>query len=294
MLSRHGALLSIVYCIFLAIAIFLPLQTPVDGIDTILSITTFTFAIFLGFSTSIRATRLYSLRQLLRKTDAYFVAIYTLSKQLGPKVQAEMRAILDTALINQIDFYLPDYYRSMPTNIAVFRYISELKGKDDGQLSIINHMIEEGRGMLQNMKDISHLVRDRMLRIEWASLGLLALIIWVCLFALNTGTVLSLIVMPLVAVAIFLLLLIIYDLDNLTWQERRWIWLPLSELFLELDLVPYFVKDLFIEDRMEYKELSHLAAYRLGIFPHPYPDNRDKIIKLVKIKKPTKKVEYGA
>ena len=123
-----------------------------------------------------------------------------------------------------------------------------------------------------------------MLTIEWASLSLLSAIIWLCLFALNDGSIISLLVIPLVAVAILLLLMIVYDLNNLTWQERRWIWLPITELFAELDLVPYFVDELFLDNRLKEEEFRHLPAYRLGTFPRPYPDNRGKVIRLIKTK----------
>jgi hypothetical protein len=93
----------------------------------------------------------------------------------------------------------------------------------------------------------------------------------------------SILIVSLLSAVLVLLLLVLSELDSLRWQEKNWIWQPLSELFTELGLIPYFPEALFKEERLKIKHFEHLKKVRIASYPNPYPDMKGKTVKTVKL-----------
>ena len=133
-------------------------------------------------------------------------------------------------------------------------------------------------------KAVEHLVRDRMLFYEWGSLLTLSGIIWFSLLVISDGTPITIILVALLSTSFVLFLSLLQDLDNLSWQEREWIWLPLAELFLAIDLLPYIPQTSIQAGQIAPRHLRHLKRYRLAIYTHQYPNFKGKKIKIIKNK----------
>ena len=99
---------------------------------------------------------------------------------------------------------------------------------------------------------------------------------------MNDYSYISLVTIPFLCTALLLFLLFLKELETLQWQEQNWIWGPLSELFIELDLPPYFPEPLFQANRMDLKYINTLKEYRLACFPQGYPNKEGKYVKLIK------------
>jgi len=280
--------LSIYTELFLAFIVLLALSMNIEGqgindfVKLILTISTFLFAITLAFSTANRHTRLNSIRHTLRNDDAVLLSIYRSSKIFGKKTADQCRNYLDKYIVKSIDHVLEDFEESTPEFLQLYEFILNLKPKNEPQKVAKSQMLDDARDSMKNQKEVIYWVNDDMQNFEWISLiALCATIIW-CLFYINDGTFFAMFVIPVLGVSLILLLLVVRDLNRLMWQENRWIWEPLTQLFQEIDLLPYYTDELIRHDRVKEKDLKKLKAYRVGYFPNTYPDNSGKTVKTIK------------
>ncbi len=132
----------------------------------------------------------------------------------------------------------------------------------------------------KNRKQVEALVRRSMLRFEWAILLTLLAVILFCLFSLNNGTAVSIITTTLLSSAAITLVFVLKDLDSLRWKEEYGIWDPLGDLFLELDLLPYYPKTVLDTGRTRLKKGQKV---RIAEYPNPYPDITGKKIKIIEV-----------
>jgi len=280
--------LSIYTELFLAFIVLLALSMNIEGqgindfVKLILTISTFLFAIILAFSTANRHTRLNSIRHTLRNDDAVLLSIYRSSKLFGKKTNDKCRKLLDDYIIKSIDHELEDFEKSTPEFLELYEFILNLKPKNEPQKVAKSQMLDDARDSMKNQKEVIYWVNDDMQKFEWISLiALCSTILW-CLFYINNGTYFAIFVIPVLGVSLILLLLVIRDLNRLMWQESRWIWEPLTQLFTEMDLIPYYTDEIVENDRVKEKDLKKLKAYRVGCFPNPYPDLTGKKVKTIK------------
>jgi hypothetical protein len=160
-------------------------------------------------------------------------------------------------------------------------FVLQLKPRTSLQKEAQKKIIDNVRTILQHRKRIIYNVHNKMFIFEWIALLGLYIIFIVLMFQLNDGSGLAMLILPILATVLTLLLLILQNLNNLRWQESSWIWKQLSNLFLELDLLPYFADEIIYKKRISKKHLNRIKKYRIGIFPYKYPEVRDKKIKIV-------------
>ena len=85
-------------------------------------------------------------------------------------------------------------------------------------------------------------------------------------------------VIVLLAVALSTIVLVLRDLDHLMWKEGAWIWDPLTNLFEEIGLLPYYPDDVVVRQRFKIPEGK---KYRMATYPKPYPDMSGKTVEIV-------------
>jgi hypothetical protein len=270
--------LVLAFVIFLGFAYFIKGKGLNDFIITILSVSSFIFGIILAFSVSGRNSRLTGIKEKLREQDAILLNVYMLSKELGREITTKIRERIDAILITQIDYELIDFDKSLKEVEKLYSFVEKIKAKKKSQELIIKKMFGDMENLLKINKEVSYQADDKMMGYEWASLLILGAVILFCLFYINT-TALSLWIVSILSTAIVLLLFVLEEIDSLVWQEKDWIWQPLSKLFLDLGLIPYFPVDLFDEKRIDLRKLYELKKIRVATYPKPYPDmSRKKVV----------------
>ena len=264
--------------IFSLIAIFIHGTGTSDLIITLLSVASFLFGIFLAFAIANRQSRFNSIRMSLRKDDALILSIYKLSASFGTEVQSKCKLLIDDFLINSIDYELIDYDKSVDKFNKLFDFFLGIEPKTEVQKIIYDNIISALRDSTNNKKELIHWLNEKMLNFEWGSLLILAFVILVSLFVINNNSFISVLITVLLGTSLILFLLILRSLDNLRWKEDAWIWIPLTELFIEIESMPYIPK-VVIERGIKLKKG---ITYRVVEYPYPYPDFSDKKIKIIK------------
>ena len=224
------------FIIFLVATKFIHIDIPSETADTILAISTFTFAIYLGFAVANRNSRISVIQMSLRRNDVHLVNLYHFSKGLGEKVTRTIQKSIDRYLTRQFDYKLKDIEMTMPELVMLRNTVIALKPTNTKQTELYSRMLFHIEEITLNHKEIIRNMRDTLMWYQWGVLYLLAAVIWMSLIYINDGTTFSTIFISFLSVAILLLILILHSLDNVTWLERVWIWKPIKELFLELDL----------------------------------------------------------
>ena len=279
--------LLIIFIAFLILAFYLKTNVESEFIKATLGISSFIFGIVIAFSTANRHSRLNLIRQFLREQDAILLNIYLLSKKFGKEVTENVRKKIDEFLILQLDYKLPDFEMTFPPLKDLYNLLEKMVAKSKLQDKIRECVIENLYDLIKIHKQVSYQAKAKMMSYEWLSLLILGGTIIFCLFYFNDGSIVSVIITALVSTSLFFLLLILRELDTLQWQERRWIWRPISLLFLELDLIPYFPEDLFKDGRIKSKHISYLQKVRIARYPNPYPDMSGKTVEVVEVSKIT-------
>jgi ABC-type multidrug transport system fused ATPase/permease subunit len=275
--------LCIAFIVFFLISLFLPGNGDSNLIEIILGAATFLFGIILAFSTANRHARFSAIRQGLREQDALLLSIYELSKVFDKKISEEIRSRIDALLMVQVDYKLVDFDKCVKKIEELYYYIEKIKVKNSNQERSLGFMFENAENLLKIEKEVSYHVKDRIMPYEWISLLVLSGVILFSLFYLMESNTISVIVIPLLSTTLILLLLVLEELDSLRWQEQNWIWDPLSNLFIELDLIPYFPEALFLQKRLKLESLKEIKEVRIAKFTNKYPNLEGKTIEIVKL-----------
>lgn len=269
------------FVLFIFVALYFPkLEYDQSLINLALSLTTFTFAIFLSFSIARLHTRLSNIRTLLREDDASIVTIHVYMKLFGKKERQKFLALVDAYLMAQLDYRLIDLSRTYPQLESLHLFLASLRVRSQKQEALKDRVLELADDMEKRHRIVVVHIRDSMLSYEWISLLVLASTTWFMLLLVNNGTGMMTVILGLIATSLVLFLAILQDLNNLSWQERSWIHEPLSRLFVSLGLLPYVPVSITKLTKRSY--LNTLETYRIAIYPNPYPDMRGKKVKIVK------------
>ena len=276
--------LVLAFIIFLILAFLVKGGGLSDFIKTSLGTASFLFGIILAFSIANRHTRLGAIRSSLREQDAILINIYYLSKTFGNSIVNKVRELMDNLLISQIDYKLEDIGIESPKRLKVlYLFLEKLKSKSNVQKEAKGKILGGLEQLEKTQKEVEYQIKNEMMFYEWISLLVLGGVILFCLFYINVASFTSVIVITFLSTAVVFLLLVLNELDSLTWQERNWIWGPLSKLFEELDLVPYFPEGVFSNGRIKLDQFE-LKKVRIAHYPNLYPSTKGKKIEIVKVR----------
>ena len=278
-LSSNGVIFAI-FIIFTVICFAFRGSGPDISIQILFSVASFLFGISCGFSISNRYTRLNRIKDYLKENDAIMHFLYRSSPVFGSKVQKEIQKLIDEHLIEQIDYYLIDFHKSGKTFLDLFNYLVNLKSSNKEQETLYDKYIDLLDDMTKNRKMVEVLVRSRIQKFEWASLGSLLVLIIFCIIFLNTGEFFITVASILLATSTTILFMMLLDLDTLHWKENSWVWGQLEDLFHELDLLPYYPEKVIQDGRTV---LTKGTEIRMVTYPNPYPNIEGKNVRVKKI-----------
>lgn len=247
----------------------------------LISTATFLYGIFIAFSIFSHQNRLSRVRELLRTDDAYILSIYRQSAVFGEKTQAQILELIDEYLMSQIDYRLgDDYHDSTAKYRELSTFIINLKPETEAEKLQYQNLVTLASNANTTRKLVGTLVKERTTNLEWFSIVSLHALIAYLIFSFNTGTVVSAILSTAVVSTGAVMLIVLYQLNTLSWQEDKWVWAPLSNLFLDLNLLPYYPDVVVSEKRAKIKPGSKV---RICHYKHPYPDMRDKEVKVIEV-----------
>lgn len=246
-----------------------------DSTDALLSAASFLYGILIGFAITKSQDKLKTVNDLLKMDEANLLSIYRLSNNFGEESSQHIKKLIDDHLIEQIDYRLIDFEKSGESFQRLHKHVLLLKPENIHLGHTYSQMISLLSQMSRNRKRVETTIHDRVSGFEWASLIALWVLSIALILDLNTNSTFSVIASVTLATVATLLLLVLRDLNTLRWNVQDWIWEPLHNLFLSLDLLPYYA-----EGVLRYGEAKPPAGSRIrvGHYSKPYPDMTGKTV----------------
>lgn len=266
-----------VFSVHLAVSRRVSLPEAGGRYELLLGVAYFVFGILVAFAIENARSGLLRVNELLKAGDADLVSIYQLSASFEADVQAEFREVIDAHLQDQIDFRLVDFERSTPSFLALFERVRELEPTSTREEITYDHLLGICTAASERRKQLEALVRQRVSPVEWVTLLALLAALWGLMLAANGGPIVSGLLGGVLVASLAGLLVLLQHLDEFRWQEGEAIWNPLHNLFLALDLLPYYPLDAVRTGRLD----PPTGRVRFVDYPHPYPDMSDKTIEVV-------------
>lgn len=270
--SIKGSVLALI--IFALLSIIIPGGQHAGSVETILTISTFLFAIIAGFHISRLNQRYNDIRELISIEDAYFLSLYRTAKIFGQEFTDNIIEKIDEYYITSFDSEIADYYKqTAPCLAQIYEILYGIKEKSNdstyaSMVSILS-IIEEKR----NKNSV--ISQEKINAGQWAVLILLAITIVFCLFYLNTNLFYSQFLLVLLATIQVLVLLTIRDLQNLKLGGKIMPVLESGQEVLEsMGKLRYYNQKLIEQIKIP----KHIKTYRFGLHK-PGEKTRIKIVK---------------
>lgn len=263
---------------FLTIALFYGGHGLSDSSKILLTVTSFVFGFYINSLLTQSRNRHAKVVEALREEGGYIKAIYYMTSGVFPRevIDAE-REIIDEYLMAGMDYKVVDYVESSSHFRNLFDHIMKVSPDTKQQEVAWGHLVLILGEISKNRNRIEALVKERVSSFEWMTLTILLTLVIYFVYSLNSGSLVSIIITSFIATSLTMLIIILHGLDSLRWKEDKWFWTPLEELFLGLDLLPYYPKILVDTKRLKLKKRQPV---RLADYPNPYPDMSGRIIKI--------------
>jgi hypothetical protein len=269
----------VAFVIFVLVAFFVSGGNPSSSeIQLILTISTFLFAIVVGFYLSRYNTRYDTMRDLISSEDALFLTLFETVAFLGKKYQDAFRELIDKYYMIAFDFPLGEYYKH--NAMYVHLMYEELNKITDFSNEKAKDVFDDILGLLRdiehNRNTSSVLSQERITKGQWTILLLLGGIVLFSIFFLKTDVLHSQIVTVLLATVLVLILLVIRDLQNFRLGGKELVGESGQEVFESIGKLRYHNRRYVEEGIVSVPE--YIKEYRLGVH-EPGSEPRIEIVK---------------
>jgi hypothetical protein len=266
--------------VILVVASLYPFDTENTFVSVALSVSTFLFGIFVGFSISDRHNRMEKIRMNDSSERSNLVSIFHLSKSFSLKNHSKILKYLDLYLMSILDHTIWDFYKTENDFNKIAGVVDEWKfdGKNSKKVTCYRELIKRIADIRLVRGETAEVINDRISKFEWAIFLFLGTVILASLLLLNTGNMVSISLILALSAAVIFLTYFLYSLDSLSWKAESRIFEPYAETFESMGLTRYYPESLIKEGRVRnYRKVKS----RIGVFKNPYPDfSGKKIISL--------------
>jgi hypothetical protein len=260
-------------------ALSFAIEAPLDAdhlsvglLAALATVATFLFGVLLAFTIDRTRQRLAAVHDFIRRGDANLLTIHQLV-DVFPDDRDEVRALIDTQLMAQIDYRLAEFSQSTPTFLALSSRVIALGPTTPQQETAYYHLLQQADDMSMSRALMEAAIGQSLSRLEWTTLLLLLAVMIAIIITLPHGSIGAAIVAGVLSGTLVTLMTLLRKLDRLLWHERASIWEPQSRLFQNLGLLPYVPRHVIDAGRF-----VPSGRVRVVDYVRPYPDMTDKVI----------------
>jgi|GEM_PF-4302724 len=251
-----------------------------DNLNVVLSVSSFIFGFYIILAVTRAKEKQDSIRRQLRLADGLFVSCNIEMKVFPVETRKKFLKKVDNYLISSVDYKLSDIEKTGSSFYELYEYTTNsIKPNNDMQKNSIKRICGSLYELTKERTLLEVLSKNKSSKLEWGLIISLFIVILFLILNLNiSGVSGSLLIATLVS-SLWSILLILYRYDNLTWQESRWVWEPLTRTFMLLGLKPYYGEYLIKQKRFK---IPKGIDYRLAHYPNPYPNMEGKVVEEIK------------
>jgi len=245
---KINQILFLVILIFFLMAVFLPTGQENEMINTILGVAGLLFAILIGFFITDLWTRSQKIRDNVAVEvsglQTYYLFVKIMARFPGHKEWARReRELIDNYVRKFFEVEWNDYGKIDPYFNKIIESLKEV-----GELKT-NNEVETYTNMLPLLNEITTsrekmfmYGKDKLSKAEWIVVLSLASILLFSMFYLNTGQLSSIILTGTLSSAVAVLLLILRDLNNLSYGEEMVSFEPYETIFDVIGKPRFYLK----------------------------------------------------
>jgi hypothetical protein len=248
------------------------------------SIATFLFGVLIAFTIGRTRERLVLIQNLLAQGNAGLFAIHQMMEVFEEPQRDQVRHLVDSHLIDQVDYRLIDYHRASPSFRHLTSAVYALRPQTDEQKEVYRELVGLCIEMTKDRALIEAATGQSMSLIEWSGLSLLFIILLGLISVLPGGAIVGSLAAGVLAGTLWTLMSLLRKLDLLRWHERVAIWEPTTRLFRSIGMDPYVPKEVI--DSGRYRPTGRI---RVVEYQGPYPNRKSKAIRVEELG-----VDHGA
>jgi hypothetical protein len=272
--STKGSFVALV--ILTILGFLLPIQKPIEGLNLVLTVTTFLFAILVGFDLSRLYSRYTNVRQAIAEEDARMLSFFAKSKIYGKQFSNKIKKLISRYYINALDFGIwksEGYYYKATAKYFLSLYDEMEKIKKHCHEGTYESMLDDLSYAEAARNKSSVFIYSQVSLRKQYFLFILSFIILFCLFFNVRGLELySKIITILLSSSLVLIILILRDLNNFMLQSKG-VTVESRQEVLEFIGEPRYYNKLNIKRGYTFVP-KEVKEYRLGLHK---PGQKQKI-----------------
>jgi hypothetical protein len=250
-----------------------------DKLGAYLAVISLLYGIFLAFSIYNQHGRLALVNEMLKQHEGNLYSLYVQSAVFGIHAQDRMRVLIDEYLVAELDYRLDDFNLTTPEFRKIYDYVLSFEPKGEKQSVVFEIMLGCLSESSQLRKQVETSVRQRMTKLEWFSISALLGLLSYTMAIISDVSISGMVIVFVTVLTAIILMVVLWQLDTLKWQAERWIWQPLHDLFVSMDLLPYYPEPAIRSGEVHVKKGEDI---RVAYYNNPYPDITDKEVRVTK------------
>lgn len=255
----------------------LPLYTLTFDISIVLSVVSLVFAVLVGFFIATATTNYLNLQSLVVREDTALISIYQFIQIVSPPLSQRFAEVVDVYSTLSLHFDFTEYVAKTRAEFNdVITVINQVVPVDQKGFELFASLHAKKSELTQVRQDIT-LAADRIVTWRhWLVLLLLSAVIVTLLLSLRDGALLTASVVGVISLAIYVVLNILYQVDNNIFLEEKLAYQNTQEVLRAINVSPYFP-----EESIGMGRVSKLSGeYRIGRFKD-YPHSMEREVRLV-------------
>src|SRR3989339_734192 len=251
----------LVPAIIIAAAFFVPRFELSFDTSNLLSMVTFLFTIVIGFFIASATSNYLGLQSLIVQEDSALIGIFSLGCLIEPKKKKALVEVIDRYLIACLEFDFSSYVPGTRKEFKELIQVVDSIKPDNNEFSSLIQNLHDKKSVCVQSRQGALLAARRVVRpIHWLILVLLTFMIFVLLFILRDSSLLSGLVIGILAVAAYLLLDLLYEIDTNVFLDDIMTYVDVEQVFHVIGRPAYYPK--FAFQRSGFRPES--GTYRVG------------------------------
>lgn len=261
------------------LAFIVPIYEVSFDISTLVTSASLLFAILLGFFIATATTNYMNFQTLLAEEGSGLIMLFNLGVLVQPSAREKIAEVIDSYAIATLDFSLTDYiYNTRKEFSEIIEVVDSLEPPDEQKrrIAALSYMHETKSNVLKARESITFTAPQVTSGNHWFIIIAITIVLTVLLFTLRDGNLLASVIVGLLTATLYLILLLLYEVDANTFLEEQLAYSDVQKIFWSIGRLPYYPA--YAIKNGAVKEPK--GEYRVGVYDN-YPTSTKKTIKRV-------------
>lgn len=233
----------IVSILIINLSIFLPLYKLSFDDSTMLTIVSLIFAILVGFFIATATSNYLRLQTLLVNEDNNLINIFNIIKIIDQNNINKASELIYKYTTSTLNFKLTEYvYKTRVEFNNLLSYIDSLRPVNQEGIQLFESLHNNKSELIRSRQEILLVSKRIITPLHWIVLIILAILMMFLIFGLRDGNWLTFFITAFLSVSIFLILTLLYEVDNNIFLEEILAYNNSQEVFKMIDKPEYFPK----------------------------------------------------